>query len=281
MLRQRIITGVVLAVSFVAITFYSSLQIYSLILALLLIMAAWEWSALAGLNGWPARVAYVVVSVSGYGAALLAAYQSDPGGQRLLLTTLLYLSALVWLQIFFWMLRYPRGESVWGSSLIRVFLGPILLIPMFAGIFYLKSLSADGRWVLLVVMLIALADTGAYTAGKLFGKRKLAPQISPGKTIEGVAGGVFVNLLMACVLGAVSGIGPGGVVILALTFSSLSLVSVMGDLWVSMLKRHSGLKDTGHLLPGHGGILDRIDGWTSTVPAFCLAYVFIFPRVFS
>jgi phosphatidate cytidylyltransferase len=119
---------------------------------------------------------------------------------------------------------------------------------------------------------VVLADSGGYFVGRKFGKRKLAPAVSPGKTWEGFFGGFFTNLVVALVVIGVSDIAWQWVLAIIIP---TSLISVLGDLLESMVKRHAGVKDSGTLLPGHGGIMDRVDAMAAAAPVFALAYIAI------
>jgi len=134
-----------------------------------------------------------------------------------------------------------------------------------------------GPWLLLFsIVIVALADIGGYVAGNLFGKHKLAPVVSPGKTWEGFAGGM---ILQCGLIAAVAPVLPSAIPIAALValVIPVALYSVVGDLFESMVKRHSGVKDSGHLLPGHGGVLDRIDGLMAALPLFILLFLLLSP----
>ena len=147
-------------------------------------------------------------------------------------------------------------------------MGVLVLIPTWVALVYVRQ-QTNGAWLVLLLMLIvALADSGGYFAGRRFGKHKLAQAVSPGKTWEGFAGGLLANCVLALIL---SQILNTNLLLMLVLIIPTSLVSVLGDLLESMVKRHAGAKDSGSILPGHGGILDRVDGITAGAPIFALA----------
>ena len=164
---------------------------------------------------------------------------------------------------------YPRLAGFWYRLPVLALAGYLLLVPSWAAVVHLQdagALGLDGFWALLFVLLwVWAADTGAYFAGRAFGRHKLAPSVSPGKTIEGLVGGAALALLVAAL---VAWKGPVSADIAPLLLVALVTViaSVLGDLFESMIKRQSGIKDSGTILPGHGGMLDRIDSVTAALP---------------
>jgi len=142
------------------------------------------------------------------------------------------------------------------------------LVPAWIGLFFIRS-HDQGSWlVLLLVAIVACADIGAYFAGKRFGRHRLAATVSPGKSWEGFVGGLFASVIFALIVGQVW--APTERLWLLALVAPTALVSVVGDLLESMVKRHRGVKDSGLILPGHGGVLDRVDGITAAVPVFAL-----------
>ncbi|MGL5289813.1 MAG: phosphatidate cytidylyltransferase, partial [Aeromonas sp.] len=179
-------------------------------------------------------------------------------------------------------LRYPHSAKLWKESVwLKSLFGLATLIPFFWAMVAIRGYNfyhdqTMGAWVLLFVMgLVWAADSGAYFFGKAFGKHKLAPAVSPGKTIEGMCGGLFTASLLA--IGVTWWMDFVAAKMAIVLFCSLLavLASVLGDLAESMFKREAGLKDSGTLLPGHGGILDRIDSLTAALPVFLLSYLLL------
>jgi len=152
-------------------------------------------------------------------------------------------------------------------------MGLFVLLPTWAGVVFLKQQHESGGLLLWVVAIIALADIGAYFFGVRFGKHKLASRVSPGKTWEGVLGGIIFNSVLVTGLALYWHLSMSELWLVFLVTLLVLAFSIVGDLFESMMKRHRGVKDSGTILPGHGGILDRIDGWMSAIPVFTLAYI--------
>ena len=170
-----------------------------------------------------------------------------------------------------WIQSYPGSVVFWRAQIIRLILGVLVLVPTAIALIYLRDMS-QGYWlVMAIVLLVASADVGAYFAGRAFGKHKLAPAVSPGKSWEGVLGGIIAAVITMNFL--LWFLGEPNFVMATLLAIPTALISVVGDLFESMLKRHRGIKDSGKLLPGHGGILDRIDGLVAAAPMFALVVI--------
>lgn len=180
-------------------------------------------------------------------------------------------ASVIWLMVVRWVWQYPQGTQGWYGKHLYV-IGVVLLTAAITAMYYLWSLST--WWLLYVFVLVWCADSGAYFVGRKFGKRKMSPHVSPNKSVEGLIGGVITGSLV--VLGVSFGLlknWSGMAIGLFLLLSLVTIViSVFGDLFESMLKRHAGVKDAGSLLPGHGGILDRIDSQLSAMPVFALGF---------
>jgi phosphatidate cytidylyltransferase len=179
-------------------------------------------------------------------------------------------AVLWWLLATFLVLTYPRTSGHWASAACTLVIGLLILLPAWQGLILIKQ-QPVGNWLIMAVMVLVWgADVGAYFSGRAFGKRKLAPQVSPGKSWEGVYGGLLLSLLIAAVVGFVRD-WTGGQMLLGLIGAAIVVfISVVGDLTESMFKRQSGIKDSSNLLPGHGGVLDRIDSLTAAIPLFAV-----------
>jgi phosphatidate cytidylyltransferase len=273
MLKQRVITAVVLIAVFLAALMYLPLPWFAAFVAGVLLLGAWEWANLAGLEApwqrrlYTATVGAVLVAIAYY--LSLPSLESPPSpNQSAGFRNLLVIGCTWWAIALLWVQSYPHSALLWGSRWVRAPMGLLVLIPAWAGLVYVRALEQGALLVLLMVVCVACADVGAYFAGRRWGRRKLAPSVSPGKTWEGFAGGLALNLALALVVAWLWGLSYA--LLLAIVIPT-ALVSVLGDLQESMLKRHRGIKDSGALLPGHGGVLDRVDSLTAAAPVFALA----------
>ncbi len=261
MLRTRILTAAVLTVILLGGLFLLPPLWCVLAFAVVFTMGAWEWAGFGGLRESAARIAYAVCI-----AVLLAVswfWTATPVNLMLLLGA----AAGWWLIALAWLIMRPERHQ---STLVLV-CGAAVLVPSFIALARLQTAGrgiAHGPIVVLwLVLLTVAADVGAYFAGRAFGKHKLAPRVSPGKTWEGAAGGLLLVALVAWGGAAHFGLPPAAV----LPYACLvGIFSVVGDLTESMFKRSAGLKDSGTLLPGHGGLLDRIDSVTAAAPLYAL-----------
>jgi phosphatidate cytidylyltransferase len=233
------------------------------LLGLTLAGGAWEWPALAGQRGIAARISYVCVALL-LATLLRGVSWSAPDFQRLLLLSLgFWGAALLWL----WL----APQRVARPAVLLA--GLLVLVPACLALLRVAGEWRNGvRWTLLILALPVAMDTGGYFAGKAFGRCKLAPQVSPGKTWEGVLGGVVLVLLLAWITRSWAAVPLP--LYLALC-AGVAAWSVVGDLTESMFKRAAGLKDSGHLIPGHGGVLDRIDSITAAAPIMTLGLIWL------
>lgn len=268
-LEQRILTAAVLApVAVLAIVLLPTAGV-GLAFAPIVMMGSWEWARLVGFGSRRARGVYV-----GCVTAVLAGcwFLLQESGMA---HTILFLGALWWLFALAWVLRYATGRARTDfPRLVELFVGIVVLVPAWVALLMLHGRFGPW-WVVFLLMLIWVADTGAYFAGRRWGRTKLAPRLSPGKTREGVYGALGLVLLYTSVAGALLGLRDLHLVLLVLLGLILVPLSVLGDLFESMIKRLAGLKDSGSILPGHGGVLDRIDSLTATAPLFVLGLLWM------
>ncbi|CAG0939231.1 phosphatidate cytidylyltransferase [Gammaproteobacteria bacterium] len=257
-LSQRILTaGALFAVLLPAFLLLPKAFGLALI-GLFVLGAAWEWSGFLGLVAMAPRLAGVAL------VALLLVATRALMSTTLPVTLIAACAMLWWLAAFALILRFPVSIR----PAVAAVCGLLVLIPAWICLVALLYTAVNGRMLLLLVLAIVwAADIGAYFAGRRLGRVKLAPRVSPGKTWEGVLGGLACASVAAVAGAVVLGHPPGPAAALGL---SVGAISIVGDLTVSMFKRNAGLKDSGNLFPGHGGILDRIDSVTAAAPLFLL-----------
>lgn len=257
MLKQRILTAVPLAAAFLAALFCLPFSAFAGLIGLLLLLAGWEWGALAGLRAGP-RIAFLLVLALLLVALLAQRAQLEPRLFPLSLGLWIFLSLLV--------LTFPRSAPVLRGTGLRLGLAILVLAPAYLAVLVLYS---AGPWHLLWALgVVWAADIGAYFAGRRFGKRKLAPAVSPGKSWEGALGGLACALLVSLAFAYALSV-PRGAPLLLFTVL-MAVLSIFGDLFESVLKRTAGVKDSGGLLPGHGGVLDRLDALLPALPLAAL-----------
>jgi phosphatidate cytidylyltransferase len=268
MLKQRLVTAAVMISVLLGAIFLLPWLLFDTFMALILLMGAWEWTRLAGLQSRAARYGYVLFIF-----ALLYLVLHLPAAVR----QLVILPALPW-----WILasilvcRYPDGASWWNNRSMLLVFGVFLLIPGWAAVVHLSLQDHYRIWIVICLTMIAFADSGAYFTGRKLGKTPLAPRVSPNKTWEGVFGGMLACALLAMAVQAFVALpdSPNPAVI-ALAAIAIAASSVVGDLFESMMKRQRDIKDSGDLLPGHGGVLDRLDSITAALPVFVLMLIWM------
>jgi len=257
-LLQRVMTAAVSIAILLLALFVLPSPVAEVLFSAGILAGAWEWAAFAGWRAAPSRLAYVaLMGICG------AVVWWQAGSVRSIVG--LGLGSLLWWAIALaWILQYPRpiGRGTAGVA------GVLALIPAWICLLALLSDPAAGPLGVLVVLVIVwAADAGAYFAGRRFGRIKLAPRVSPGKTWEGVIGGLAAAAVASAIGARLLHLPGEAMVPLGL---AVALISIVGDLTVSLFKRNVGLKDSGSLFPGHGGVLDRIDSISAAVPLFAL-----------
>lgn len=266
-LQKRVLTAAILIPLVILGVFGLPTAGAAIVAAILMVLAAWEW---CGLSGWPAaaaRIAYMALV-----AALIAAIWFGAGEAGLTIWPLWFACA-AWLLIMPWMSGRPVEQlrAMQGRGPASLLVGLLVLVPTWLGMTVLHGLGESGpAHLMLLLLMVWGADSGAYFAGKRWGKAKLAPAISPGKTRAGGVGALLTVLVLAVLGGWLLGYKGGA----WLGFIALALVtgvfSIYGDLLESVLKRVAGAKDSGSMVPGHGGVLDRLDSLTAAAPVFAL-----------
>jgi phosphatidate cytidylyltransferase len=251
--KQRVITAVIALVLLILVLYVLPPIAAQSVVAAVMLAGAWEWSYFLGPGASAQRWTFMLTIL-----AALAAVTFAPGINAALI---LGLSLVWWLCALLWSLFYPTAIP----QVVRWFAGAAVLVPLYLALIMLYQVSPN--MLLFALLIVWVADSGAFFAGKAFGRVKLAPKISPGKTWEGVVGGlVAVGLLT---LGRSFWVETDLAVFVPFCLAAACL-SIVGDLTVSMFKRSAGVKDSGTLFPGHGGVLDRIDSVASATPLFAL-----------
>ncbi|KID57644.1 phosphatidate cytidylyltransferase [Pseudoalteromonas luteoviolacea] len=282
MLKQRIMTSAVLAPLALILVFYTPLNLFSVIAASIVLLGAWEWASLMGISKPLYRLAYV--AVTGVFIATLhfhwpieSLWQS---GKLVADANYVFtLAAAWWIVATLLVTRYPKMAKSWSQGIVMpAIAGFLTLIPLWLALNVLRSADYHaseqfGSILIMVVLgIVWSADIGAYFAGKNLGKRKLMPNVSPNKTIEGLIGGLITAVVFVLIFCYCSDVEHKHWLMYGLLTVVIALFSAIGDLLESMFKREAGLKDSGSCLPGHGGILDRIDSLTAAAPMFALFY---------
>lgn len=277
MFKQRVLTALLLAPLALLAVFYLPLAGFALFVSVAFTLGAWEWSGFCGLANRTMRAVY-----TGLTAGLFCIlYFLQPVALQYLFADTFTLALIVagivwWLLAVLLVLTYPRSQGSWaGRDWLKALLGWLTLLPAWSAIVFVRGLdypqdALTGGWLLFGLLgLVWAADIGGYVIGKPFGKTKLLPKVSPGKTLEGMLGGMLFVLLLVSAVGYWQN-WPASMPYWYLAAIVLAALSVFGDLTESMFKRAAGKKDSGVFLPGHGGILDRIDSLTATAPLYAL-----------
>ncbi len=285
MLKQRILTAVILAPLAIAAIFYLPLPYFGALLLLIMGIGAWEWGPLMGFASNVKRWVFVLVSV-----ALISSLWYLLPPDVLWIDSVINHHALyiLWLAVAWWgtsailTFVYPRYSSFWAAHRsVRGVFGWLTLIPAWLAFMVIRSSDYaidsyhGAQLIMFLFLMVWSADIGAYFVGKSLGKRKLLPNVSPGKTLEGFIGGVLTACLLVYIAGRILGWTSDQFSIVLVVTVIITTISVLGDLNESMFKRQAGVKDSGTILPGHGGVLDRIDSLTATAPIYALFYVMI------
>jgi len=263
MLKQRIITAIILAVVIIGAIVLLPANGFYVLVAGIFAVAAWEWAQLADIVHPQQRIIYaLMVLLSGVWASVdlgilngFVDYDFEP---------VLMANIAMWFVLLGFVVKYPRKTSLWSRPWVRALLGAVLLVLTALSLCYIRQQEHWLAMIIYTILVVVCADTGAYFAGVNFGKRKLLPAVSPGKTWEGFAGGLLANFVLA--IAASKMIDDVNVALLIFVTFAASLLSVLGDLTESMFKRNAGVKDSSRLLPGHGGVLDRIDSVMAAAP---------------
>ncbi len=264
-MKTRIITAIILLPLFLAAIIYLSPLYFSILIALMMLLGAWEWSAFIGFDILLLR--FVYVALIGLGIFFSAG---------LPIWIMLLVALCFWVWSVFAIILYEKNAQINSAAgfqlpIIKSLSGFFMLIACWDSFVFLKSDPRLGAsWLIYILLIIFAADTGAYFAGKFFGKKLLAPRVSPKKTIEGLFGGLFLSFMTAIIYGLFLHLSLQHYIYLILLSLVCAVFSVLGDLFESLLKRMANIKDSGRIFPGHGGLLDRADSVLSATVVFSL-----------
>ncbi len=260
MLGQRVLTAIIALAVLAIVMFVLPPAVARIVITLLMLGAAWEWSGFIFREQKLQRSLYVLFIAILLGLLFMELHES------VLVNSVLRISLGWWLAALAWMFFYPTPIA----RPVAWICGALVIVPAWLALdlLYLRR----PELLLFALLIVWVADIGAYFVGKGFGRVKLAPRISPGKTWEGVLGGLCAVMLLAAAGAPLLGID---IAVLLPFCLAVAMISIVGDLTVSMFKRNAGMKDSGTLFPGHGGVLDRIDSVTAAAPLFVLAMSWI------
>ena len=267
MLIKRILTAVFLVPLVIIATLKLDNSAFAIAMMPILVIGSWEFSSLIKMSHWLAKASYVAVLMT-------TTYYLNQ--TPFLLMPLLVITLLWWIINSYWIITFPKHTHYWNSYIAtRLVNGFFFFVPFVVALSALNQI--DSTLVLLLLALIWAADSGGYLVGRAIGKNKLLPNVSPGKTIEGAAGGALLSLgvMLIYVYFSFENAAFEQYFFYGILSLVVTLASILGDLFESLHKRIAGVKDSGILLPGHGGLFDRIDSLTASVPIFFLAYGFL------
>jgi phosphatidate cytidylyltransferase len=263
MLLQRTLTALLLAPLVILLILLAPTGVFAAIVAIAFLAAMWEWTRLSGLNSMPAQVALLAIT-----AALFALCWLVRG--QVWWPVLIGAGVSWWIVSGQWLRHFAFAAAPTRENrLIKLGAGFLVIVPAWVAVVTIHGSSDRGHWwTLLALLIVWAADIGAYFSGRQFGRRKLAPTISPGKTWAGVYGAFVAGAIVAGVGGSLLGVSGGKLIGLLLIAVLTVVASIVGDLLESLMKRHAAVKDSGSLFPGHGGLLDRLDSVFAALPVF-------------
>lgn len=273
MFKQRAITAVIIGIIFLVGVIKLDGPLVAVFLGAIWLLGIWEWTKLASITDLTKRIAITAV----IGLIYLAVYSSvsvSNGLSKSVVEIIAAIGTAFWVIAVLWVQSYPSSVVFFRTPVVRMLLGLLVTIPAWVGMMYLDAVGNYASGILTVLFIVAANDIGAYLSGRTFGKRKLAPKVSPGKTWEGLWGGViaaqFVAFGCSFYWASFASFNIWEWQLIAL---GTTIAAVYGDLFESMMKRFSGIKDSGRILPGHGGVLDRLDSLSAAYPVFTLLYL--------
>jgi len=300
MLKYRILTAIIL-IPIVIFGIFSSTKIFGILCGIFIVLAAWEWGRLMSQQsgiGHSESVSqesktiplFPIIYALFIGLVVFSSYWLIESFSQSIFV-ILSIACIFWLTALYWAIDYQHGiDHLPLSIVIKGILGILILVPAWSALFLLHKYY-DEQFVIFLLVLIWAADTGAYFSGRKWGRRKLADKISPGKTIEGLIGEIALSVFISIIYGislALTNLKMNtdtlfSFIVSISIFTLLCLLtviaSILGDLVESLFKRQVGIKDSSQILPGHGGVLDRIDSLTAAAPIFTLGMILLDNRL--
>lgn len=280
MLIQRLLAALVLIPIVIAGLFFLSISNFAIVMLVIFALSSWEWAQFLHFTTKRSKSIFTILLTT---LAAIIYYLPSYVYLSINIFEIILLSSIAWWSVaLVLVLSYPKSVKLWGTSFFNKLLFAFFtLMPFFIAMIQLRQInyglnSYEGAyWLLYILVLVWATDSGAYFAGRLWGKHKLAPSVSPGKTIEGLMGGVASSIIIGLLV-YYSHFFNAPFYPFMISSVVAIFASVLGDLTESMFKREANIKDSGHLIPGHGGILDRIDSLTAAMPIFAAFILYIF-----
>lgn len=272
MTKTRVLAALVLTPFAIAAMLFLPTAWLLALAAVVFLAGLWEWFKLADVDDTLSRTVLLVVNLA-LMVAIVWGSRLPGGGLSFVLFKLATMIGVIWwLLAGLWLSRYTfASDHDTHARVFKLAAGTLAIVPAWCAAAWIHGDASGGhRWLFVAVALVWAADTGAYFVGRHYGKRKLSPRISPNKTVEGLLGGIVAGVAVAVAFAPLAGATMAQLPAVALVAFVAVAFSVVGDLFESLLKRHVGAKDSGDLIPGHGGVLDRIDGVIAALPVFAL-----------
>jgi phosphatidate cytidylyltransferase len=271
MTKTRVLAALVMGPAAIAAVLLLPTPWMAALSAIVFLIGLWEWLKLAEIEDPIARGILLVTNLL-LMVALVWASRSSTGGSLVLFQIMVIVGVIWWLLAMLWLRHYNfASDHDTHARIFKLAAATLSIVPAWCALALIHAERPSGHyWLLLALAIVWAADSGAYFAGRKFGKHKLSPRVSPNKTIEGLIGGVIAGMLVAMIAAPFIGAKLSDLPAVALVAAWTILFSVVGDLFESLLKRHVGAKDSGHVIPGHGGVLDRIDSVLAALPVFAL-----------
>jgi phosphatidate cytidylyltransferase len=280
MTRTRVAAALVLTPIAIAAMLLLPTPWLAALAAVLFLAGLWEWFRLAEIDDTLARSVLLAANLALMVAIVWGSRTPDGGLSFVLLKLATVIGVIWWLLAIVWLRSYDfASDHDTHARVFKLAAGTLAVVPAWCALAWLHAEPSPGRhfppighrWLFVALAIVWAADSAAYFAGRHFGKHKLSPRISPNKTIEGMVGGIVAGVAVAVAFAPLADAPLARLPAVAVAAFFAVLASVVGDLFESLLKRHVGAKDSGDLIPGHGGILDRIDGVLAALPVFALA----------